>query len=167
MRASHTAEEVAEFLLVYAAKKGDLLSNKKLQKLLYYAEAWHLAFYNKSLFDEVIEAWIHGPVVPSVYQKYKRYKWEPIKPPRKKLEDFHFDTKTRKLLQEVFAVYGDHSADFLERLVHTEQPWIKARGRATLEDYSNTPIDRNLMKTYYKGVLKQNGKAKDSSHPSS
>jgi uncharacterized phage-associated protein len=50
---------------------GDLISNMKLQKLLYYQQGFHLAYFGKPLFEEDIEAWMYGPVVPSVYSHFK------------------------------------------------------------------------------------------------
>jgi uncharacterized phage-associated protein len=49
------------------------MSNLKLQKLMYYAQGFSLVLFNKPLFPERIEAWIHGPVIPAVYHKYKGY----------------------------------------------------------------------------------------------
>ena len=49
----------------------DSMSHKKLQKLCYYAQAWYVTIKNKPLFEDDIEAWVHGPVVPSLYSQYK------------------------------------------------------------------------------------------------
>ena len=54
------------------------ISNLKLQKLIYYAQAFHLAIYELPFFDEDFEAWTHGPVCPEIYHKYKHYKSSPI-----------------------------------------------------------------------------------------
>lgn len=50
----------------------------KLQKLLYLAQGFSYAFNDKPLFDDDIEAWVHGPVVPIVYNEYKEYKYNPV-----------------------------------------------------------------------------------------
>ena len=52
--------------------------NLKLQKLVYYAQAWHLALRDVPLFEEDFEAWVHGPVIPALYQEYKKFGWRPI-----------------------------------------------------------------------------------------
>jgi uncharacterized phage-associated protein len=153
-----SAIDVAEYLLVYAGHKGDFLSNKKLQKLLYYAQAWYLVFYNKELFYQPIEAWIHGPVVPEVYQKYKRFGYNPIRIPKRELTDFRFSPSVHQLLSEIYQVYGDHTADFLEDLAHSELPWIEARGTCTLEEYSRTPISLKTMKRFYRAQLTADAK---------
>ena len=53
--------------------RGDLMTNLRLQKLLYFAQGWHLARFGRPLFDASIEAWPYGPVVPEVYRAYKEY----------------------------------------------------------------------------------------------
>jgi uncharacterized phage-associated protein len=71
--ATMKAQDVAEyFLTLVDDEAGDSLSNLKLQKLVYYAQGFHLALTEKPLFDEAIEAWEHGPVVPGLYHKLKR-----------------------------------------------------------------------------------------------
>ena len=67
-----SAFNVADYFLVQQDEDaGDLISNMKLQKLLYYAQGYFLAIANEPLFHERIYAWTHGPVVPKVYHKYK------------------------------------------------------------------------------------------------
>ena len=70
---AYKALDVANELLKRAADNGggDLLTNLKLQKMLYYEQGFHLAYFNEPLFEEPIEAWQYGPVVPVVYNYYK------------------------------------------------------------------------------------------------
>ena len=66
-----SSKQVADWILSKVNKSaGDTLSPLKLQKLLYYCQAWHYTIFNKELFDEKIEAWAHGPVVPSQYKRF-------------------------------------------------------------------------------------------------
>ena len=82
--ATLTAQDVADyFLSIVDEEQGDSLSNLKLQKLLYYAQGFHLAIKNEPLFDEDIEAWTYGPVVPSVYNQYSQHGGDPIPKPDK------------------------------------------------------------------------------------
>ena len=62
------AQDVANFFIGRFQEAQDPVTNLKLQKLLYYAQGWYLAFFDEPLFDERIEAWLHGPVVPPIYQ---------------------------------------------------------------------------------------------------
>ena len=79
--AETSAHQVANRIICFLTEHGDLVSNLKLQKLLYYCQAWYLALYDGPLFDERIEAWTHGPCVPPVYGEFKVWQWNPIPPP--------------------------------------------------------------------------------------
>ncbi len=70
--------EIADYFIWLANNTGSFISNLKLQKLVYYAQAWYLAIHDQPLFNEEFEAWIHGPVIPVLYQKYKTFSWKPI-----------------------------------------------------------------------------------------
>ena len=64
--------DVAEFFIQVANQsEDDQMTNLKLNKLLYYAQGAYLARTGKPLFENRIEAWDLGPVVPEVYHKYK------------------------------------------------------------------------------------------------
>lgn len=142
-----SAFEIVPHLLSQSKKnKESLLTPLKLQKLLYYAQAWSLVFRGKSLFREEIEAWVHGPVIPSVYQHYKHHGYTSIP-----LEDCC--TKLAKdeviILNLVWMNYGKQSAKFLEELTHSEYPWSKAREGVRVDQLSNKKISIRDMKIYY------------------
>ncbi len=101
--------------------QGDLMTNLKLQKMLYYEQGFHLAYFNTPLFDDEIEAWLYGPVVPVVYEKYKGYGRNGLSPED---GDFRFDNKEEvTLFDEVYRVYGAYSAIGLMNMTHSEKPW--------------------------------------------
>ena len=119
-------------IVVFFLSRGNM-TPKKLQKLLYYAYAWTLALLNECaedicfrLFNEKIEAWVHGPVVPSVYMEYKRYGWNDI-PMILENNDDIFSSDVLDVLNQVWEVYGDLSGNELEAISHKEEPWISAR----------------------------------------
>ena len=110
------------------------MSDKKLQKLCYYAYAWYIVFFNdaevikneediKTLCDDYFEAWVHGPVCRRLYNKYRQYGWENIPTEAKKPI---FDDNTTDLLNQVWNIYGSLTADQLEHLTHQEDPWKMA-----------------------------------------
>ena len=69
-----SAHDVAKyFLSLIDEDAGDTISNLKLQKLVYYAQGFHLALFDRPLFNEEVKAWMHGPVVPDLYHEYKIY----------------------------------------------------------------------------------------------
>jgi len=148
----------AEFLIAFSHECGDPLSNLKLQKLLYYSQAWFLALYDKPLFDERIEAWVHGPAVPPVYGEFKKWTWQPIEceidlPALEKALEKHVQDH----LTEVMDVYGVMSAYQLEKLTHSEDPWKKARNGIPLDEPSTAIITHEDMKQYYRSRLNGQG----------
>ncbi|HEV2298771.1 MAG TPA: type II toxin-antitoxin system antitoxin SocA domain-containing protein [Candidatus Acidoferrales bacterium] len=142
---SSTAERIASCLINLSHEKQSAISNLKLQKLLYYAQAWYLAFYKQPLFEEEIEAWVHGPVVPAVFRRYREYKWTPLD----KVEEPNINEFIRDYLQEVWRVYGEMSASDLERISHCEEPWIKARAGLPPDVSSHEVISKEWMQEYY------------------
>jgi len=103
-------------------EEGDPVTNMKLQKLLYYAQGFHLALNNRPLFQDQILAWIHGPVVSIVYHKYKGYGRNGISADRE-FDVNVLDGETRELLDEVWGVYGQYSGARLRNMTHDEVPW--------------------------------------------
>jgi uncharacterized phage-associated protein len=120
----------------------------KLQKLLYYAQGWHLAITDRRLFAEPVEAWRDGPVVSSVFQQHRGlrriYAWPSGDPKRLTEED-------RQLIDLVCTSYGHLSGDDLSRLTHTEAPWLGAREGLKPEDRSSKRIPDNALKAYFLG----------------
>ncbi|TAF08655.1 MAG: DUF4065 domain-containing protein [Nostocales cyanobacterium] len=141
-----SCHDVAKYFLAQTNEEaGDLISNLKLQKLLYYAQGFHLALYDEPLFPESIEAWTYGPVVPQVYRAYKKYDSGAIPIP----EDIDFskyDQQSRELLDEVYSVYGQFSAWKLLSLIHEEEPWKNSRE-------GNSVISHQVMKNHFKTQL--------------
>lgn len=140
--AMNTIEEVANWFLSKST-----MTHKKLQKLCYYAQAWHCALLGIPLFTEEFQAWVHGPVSPSLYPKYADYKWNDI--PQQFFDESCFSEKTLKVLRTVYNTYGSFTGDELERLTHSETPWKNARG--DLEPWENCTeiITTDEMKIYY------------------
>lgn len=120
----------------------ELISNLKLQKLLYYAQGCVLALTGKPLFDEEIYAWEHGTVVPEIYHKYKSYGKNGIELKDEDNFDINiFDDDTIKILESVYDEFGQYSAWKLRNMTHEETPWLK-----TLK---NCIIKKELIKEYF------------------
>ncbi len=140
------ANEVARYFLgTFDHEAGDNISNLKLQKLLYYAQGFHVAMHEGMvLFEEPLEAWDHGPVVPSIYRTYKRYSWMAIdRPERFDLDDYL--PETRELLDAVNNVYGQFTAKRLEWMTHQEPPWSEAS--------KNGVITVDSLRQYFTGLV--------------
>mgnify|MGYP001199837550 FL=1 len=131
---------------------GDYMTNLKLQKLCYYAQAWHLAFTGSAMFSDELEAWDHGPVNRDLYKHYRSQLdrgWDPIEPDEV-TANFSpadvFSLNELETLQEVWNSYGDLSAKRLEDLTHQEDPWLNTS--------KNCIIETDLMREYYSAVLR-------------
>ena len=120
---AYKALDIANKLLAKAADVcgGDLMSNMKLQKMMYYEQGYHLAAFKTPLFDESIEAWMYGPVVPSVYEHFKEYGASGITPESD--NGISLSEDEEDLFNEVFDAYVDFSAYGLMRKTHEEAPW--------------------------------------------
>ncbi|USG65139.1 DUF4065 domain-containing protein [Brevibacillus ruminantium] len=148
-----TINDVANYFLTKVDRdSGDNITHLKLQKICYYAQAWHLAIEDEPLFEAHFEAWAHGPVNPGLWYEYRGYGWDPIPYP----EDFEIKSipkPIREFLDEIWDVYGKYSARYLENLTHQEDPWLEARGDLPEGRSCNTPIDENTMRNYYKDMI--------------
>jgi uncharacterized phage-associated protein len=158
-----SADLIADYFIWTANNKKKPITNKKLQKLLYYAQAWYLVFYGKPLFKDKIEAWIHGPAIKSIYRKYKPFGFGPIKKEIKDQEIKQIDLKAKKLLQEVWEVYGKYDGDYLEILTHNESPWQNAREKLDICQASDTVISVDSMKAFYTEKLEKSKSLKHGS----
>ena len=141
-----TVSNVANaFILMDDNNDGDGLTNLKLQKLAYYAQGFHLAIFDNPLFDEAIEAWTHGPVVPELYQAYKQYGKTPV-PIADNFDINVLDKDAINLIEEVYRVYGQFSAWQLRNMTHEEAPWINN------ETYAEV-ISNNELTDFFKTRL--------------
>jgi uncharacterized phage-associated protein len=146
-----SAGEIARyFLAVQDEEAGELISNLKLQKLIYYAQGFHLALFDRPLFSERIKAWKNGPVVPAVWHEYKDFSWGAI--PRPATFDVNrYSEETRELLDEVNAVYGQYSATKLRDLTHDEPPWRDAWDR--VQRGESDEIKHDAMREYFRTLV--------------
>ena len=118
---------------------GDTISNLKLQKMMYYQQGFHLAYFGTPLFDEDIVAWQYGPVVPSVYQEYKSFESNSISTSK---EGISLSDDEEELFNNVYEEYNQFSAVALMKMTHEESPW------KTTE--INSVISRDKMAAYFK-----------------
>ncbi|MBW4662192.1 MAG: DUF4065 domain-containing protein [Drouetiella hepatica Uher 2000/2452] len=140
---------------------GDTISPLKLQKLVYYAQAWSLALRSQPLFPEQIQAWVHGPVVYEVWDAYKKYKYGTIPEPDGGLPEFAEDQV--EILDEVWNTYGELSAKRLEQLTHSEMPWINARQGLDPGERSQNIITQEDMRFYYSSLMVEDGNKEEAS----
>jgi uncharacterized phage-associated protein len=147
---SYPAMTVAHAFVSFCNEHGDLVTNLKLQKLLYYAQGWYLALRGETLFPEQLEAWVHGPVCKEVYQECKIFGHKPII-----WEDDlnSFSAELVEHVKDVWEAYGQFSAFDLEQLTHQETPWKEARKGLASDAPSTNAIDLGVMEKFFKEVL--------------
>ncbi|HDW8004502.1 TPA: SocA family protein [Bacillus cereus] len=149
------AKMVAQYFLSRSTPNTDYsITHLKLQKLVYYAQAWHLALKEgKPLFEDRIEAWVHGPVCPEIYPVYKEYGYFEI-PPAECPQEFNSteNKEKREVLEMVWNNYGKYDGKFLEALTHQELPWIEAREGYEEHESGSKEISEKAMENYYKNL---------------
>ena len=124
------------------------LSKLKLQKLLYYAQGYYTAMFNKPLFEENIEAWEHGPVVREIYDALKHIEGIYIPTNTYAMSDSEIsllDKDAKELIEDVFSVMGQYSAWKLRERTHNETPWEN-----NYEKGQNKLIPLEDIKSYFK-----------------
>lgn len=120
-----------------------------LQKLLYYAQGFYIAFFGKSLIKEDCQAWVHGPVYPNIYNKFRSYGREIIQVNVDyDIEDI-LDDSRRELLNAIINYFGYYNGTALEKMSHIETPWIAARAGLQPDENSNKVISKKSMKDYF------------------
>ncbi|MDA8199147.1 MAG: DUF4065 domain-containing protein [Thermaerobacter sp.] len=137
-----TSLDVARYIL----RKVGPMTTMKLQKLVYYAQAWSLAWDDRPLFQDPIEAWENGPVVRSLFDRHRGQRWirdlgpgpEPV-----------LDALPRETIEGVVERYGALSPEVLSELTHAEDPWRNARRQGGAAPI----IPQEAIQLYYRGVL--------------
>jgi uncharacterized phage-associated protein len=141
-----SVHDVAAYIL---SKQDGPISTWKLQKLVYYSQAWHLAWEQEPLFPEVIEAWANGPTVFELFDlhrgKFSVLKWDEGDPS-------NLTMSQKSVIDAVLEFYGDKSGSWLRELTHMERPWQSAREGLTPTARSTKPIDLDEMLDYYSGL---------------
>ena len=143
----YKVKDIANKLLVMSSEAGELMTNLKLQKMLYYQQGFHLAYFNTPLFEDEIEAWMYGPVVPSVYDNYSSYGSNGIEGDSTSVITLS-ESQEESLFAEVFRVYSKFSALGLMDMTHQEMPW-----KSTPVGKGHV-IEKDKMKSFFKERLK-------------
>lgn len=149
--------DVAKYIL---GKQTKPITTMKLQKLVYYSQAWHLVWVGKPLFHEQIEAWAKGPVVPELHRAHRGM--YTIEADHLGGRDGVLSTAQKGVIDDVLASYGGLTASQLSLLTHDEAPWIQARGPLAPGASSNAIISPQSMKSYYSALADE----PDSKEPS-
>ncbi|MBP0016760.1 MAG: SocA family protein [Cyanobacteria bacterium SBLK] len=153
-----TCFEIANYFIWLANDTGYSLSNWKLQKLVYYAQSWHLALKKKPLFNEDFEAWVHGPVIPALYQEYKEFSGHPIEKNIDKEIIKKISSDVIDFLKKIAEKYLAWDAYELANMTHIEKPWKQARGNIPPNQSSRSIIKKDWIEEYYAGRIEEQEK---------
>ena len=143
-----TVYDVAKYIL---EKQGEMTA-MKLQKLVYYSQAWHLTWEEEVLFSEKIEAWVNGPVCPELYKIHSgQFKVD------SSFLDLNVTTNNlspeqKESIDNVLGFYGDKSSQWLSDSTHAEEPWKNAREGLEQNERGNRVIELSSMFEYYNSL---------------
>lgn len=144
-------ETVAKYFLLKAAQEGEPITPLKIQKLVYLAYV-NALLHDKKLFNEKIQAWANGPVVPSLYQQLRKYGFNPID---QEFYNVNVDVLLEELsgvtdvLDETFDEYAPKSAFDLVAITHNDGAWSRAREGLAATDKSDEVIkDEYILEAY-------------------
>lgn len=143
-KTSVSAHDVAAFIL---QQRGEMTA-MKLQKLVYYSQAWSLVWDEEPLFGEQVEAWANGPVVRELYRRHQgNFKVRDWDGDPSKLNETQ-----RETILKVLEFYGPMAAQVLSDLTHNEDPWLKARAGLAVGDRGSRVISHADMAEYYSSL---------------
>ena len=158
----YPALAIANYFIDKANLSGEVLDHLKIQKLVYIAHGWHLAIFDDPLIDEPVQAWKYGPVIPSLYQAFKRHgnaavveneavvrRNGEISVPSVSYDD----DQAQKLLGKVWKAYSKYTGVQLSNLTHQtgtpwDQTWKEARGR------NNKRINDQLIARHFRELVR-------------
>ena len=148
---NNTVHDVARYILEWFASAGESeVTSWKLQKLVYYCQAWSLVWDEEPIFSEEIQAWADGPVCPALYQEHKgKFRLAP--------EDIrgnpeNLSPSQKATIDAVLDYYGDKTGRYLSDLTHMERPWLEARAGLNPGERGEVVIELNDMVDYYGGL---------------
>jgi len=137
--------DVAKYIL----EKQGCMTAMKLQKLVYYCQAWSLIWDEEPLFPEQIQAWASGPVVPQLYNVHRgQFEIDSLPVGNKnKLKKYQKET-----IDSVLSYYGHKEAQWLSDLSHLEKPWKEARKGKKPGENCTREITHAAIAEYYSSL---------------
>lgn len=142
-----TVFDVAKYIL---EEYGEMTA-MKLQKLVFYCQAWNMVWSEKVLFNERIEAWANGAVIPDLYEEH-RGKFKVIAGCFSKGNSAELSPEEKDNIDHVVRGYGKYTAQQLSDLNHLEDPWKNAREGLSPLARSNKEITIDSIYEYYLGI---------------
>ena len=140
----YSVYDIAEYVIKRCNEQGKSISNLKLQKILYFIQAEFLVRTGEPIFEDAIEAWDFGPVVPGIYVEYRAYGSASI-PYLDEGKKFPFTQEHTSILDGVIDACSSYSAIQLVEITHKQAPWRMAYKRSSRKVISNDSIKAYFM----------------------
>ncbi len=149
-----------DFLLGFGVKRNnDPITQLDLQKILYFVEGFHLALREEALFDDEFEAWTNGPVLPSLWRRFRVHGEKPIpKSMTTVRSDIILSTATIDFIEQIWNEYSIYDSGRLVGLTHDRKgPWARVRDNAGIArgEPSEEVIPKEMMAEYFLEIYKQ------------
>lgn len=135
----------------YVIKKCGAMTTMKLEKLVYYCQAWSLGWDEVPLFEEDFEAWANGPVCPQLFNEHRGLFFVSDSF-LSNIPDYSFTDSEIETMNSVIEYYGDKDPQWLSELTHKEAPWREARKGIPDGASCNNVISKDSMLQYYGGL---------------
>lgn len=141
-----SARDVALYILETEGQMGTM----KLQKLVFYCQAYSLAWFKTPMFGDPVEAWVHGPVIRSLWNLHKRlfsFTAADLKAKDPTADSSRLTSTDRRVVRSILNSVGALSGLDLRDRTHDEAPWIDAFDET--EAWHSTEITQQAMQEYY------------------
>jgi len=149
----NSIHDIADYIIIRVKSEDNYASliNLKLQKLLYYVQAWAYGIKGEPMFKGDFQAWIHGPVNRDIYDRFNstKYLYSEIDITDCRNADVHLSQDDEEFINFILDNYLKYSGAELERLSHSEKPWIETRGDLGVNERCEKVISPELMKGFY------------------
>jgi len=153
---TYPASLIAYTFVKKGIDEGKFVTQMKLQKLVYFAQGYHLVKYHKPLIKENFQAWKYGPVIPDIYRDFKLYGSSPITnttsyvPSDSVRTPYFLDAEALDTINYAWEVLKNFSAMSLSNWTHQpDGPWAKVY----VPDERSTPIGNDDIQQYFEKLL--------------
>lgn len=143
---AYSALAVSQYIIDHEWEKDRPVSNLRLQKLLYFIQGYFYMCYGHRCFDDKIEAWDFGPVIPNIYHEYKIY-GSCIIITRKTNLIVTLSQEAKERIDEFLDVAKMYSTSRLVNISKNQSPWEK-----TYIPCFSKEITAERMKEYFSNL---------------
>lgn len=156
----YDVNDIADYVILSLNGDEDYsLINLKLQKLMYYIQAWSLGINGKPMMNGKFEAWVHGPVCIELYNRFKETKslYSSItdEDVMNRSPKDGFNPEDVEFIDYILENYARYSGSQIEAMTHSEDPWINARKGYGPMERCHVEITQEAMRDYYEKKYKE------------